>query len=249
MAKKTPERYRERLYRREATAGPLVSFEVQVRQSDLHIRATTDLSQLARDSLLQHRAELESFIARSPSFVASLVPLPLDPLAPLVARAMLEAALVVGVGPMAAVAGAIAEVVGRDLLASTPEVIVENGGDVWLRVSSPGISSAIFAGASPLSGRVGLAIHPELCPLAICTSSATVGHSLSLGRADAAVALAASGALADAAATAIGNAVNGARGIEAGLAVAAGIEGLLGAVVIRGARLGAWGEAVELVSL
>lgn len=243
-----PEDYRERFYRRQATAGRLISFRVQVRQSDLYIRAQRDLSEAARHSLIQHRAKLESYTAVHPGFLDSLIPLPPDPLAPPLVQEMLAAGRAARVGPMAAVAGAIAQAVGRDLLEFSAEVVVENGGDIWLHTPSE-CTVAIFAGASPLSNRVGLRVEPALSPLAICTSSATVGHSLSLGKADAAVAVAPSGALADAAATAIGNAVSGPRALQAGLEAARGIEGLLGAVVICGERLGAWGEAVELVRL
>jgi ApbE superfamily uncharacterized protein (UPF0280 family) len=243
-----PEDYRERLYRRQATAGHLVSFRVQVRQSDIYIRAARDLSEAARASLIQHRSGLESYIAANPAFLEALTPLPLDPLAPPLVSAMLEAGRAAGVGPMAAVAGAIAEAVGRDLTSLSPEVVVENGGDIWLSTPSP-CTVAIFAGPSPLSNKVGLYIRPEISPLSVCTSSASVGHSLSYGKADAAVALTPSGALADAAATAIGNAARGPHPVEAGLEAAQSIPGLLGAVVIAGERLGAWGEAIELVSL
>jgi len=243
-----PEDYRERLYRRQATAGHLVSFRVQVRQSDLYIRAGRDLTEAARSSLIQHRAGLESYAAAHPEFLDALLPMPADPLAPALVREMLEAGRAAGVGPMAAVAGAIAEAVGRDLLPLSPEIIVENGGDIWLAVASTS-TIAIFAGRSPLSNRVGLKVEPGVCPLSICTSSATVGHSLSFGQADAAVAVARTGALADAAATAIGNAARGPQAVAAALEAAQAIPGLLGAVVICGERLGAWGEAVELVRL
>jgi len=243
-----PEDYRERRYRRQATAGPLVSFHVQVRQSDLFVRASADLSCAARNSLIQLRQGLEAYAAAHAGFLTSLAPLPDDPLAPPLVRAMLVAGQAARVGPMAAVAGAIAEAVGRDLLALSPEVIVENGGDIWLATLSP-LTVAIFAARSPLSNRVGLRVPPGASPLSICTSSGTVGHSLSFGKADAAVAVAASGALADAAATAIGNAVAGPAAVEAGLEVARSVPGLTGAVVICGERLGAWGEAVELVRL
>jgi ApbE superfamily uncharacterized protein (UPF0280 family) len=245
---KAPESYRERIYRRRATAGRLVSFQVQVRQSDLYVRAQRDLTEAARASLIKQRAGLESYAAAHPAFLEALTPLPADPLAPPLVQAMLEAGRATGTGPMAAVAGAIAEAVARDLLPASPEVVVENGGDIFLSTLTE-CTVAIFAGRSPLSERVGLLIRPNLSPLSICTSSGTVGHSLSFGRADAAVAIAASGALADAAATAIGNAVASPQAVEAGLAVAKGITGLWGAVVICGERLGAWGEAVELVRL
>ncbi|MCA1989441.1 MAG: hypothetical protein LDL07_09915, partial [Desulfarculus sp.] len=85
-------------------------------------------------------------------------------------------------------------------------------------------------------------------PLAVCTSSGTVGHSLSLGRADAATILAKDAALADAAATALGNRVRTAADLATALDWAQGVPGVLGALVIKGSQLAAWGE-VELVRL
>ncbi len=157
--------------------------------------------------------------------------------------------LQVEIAPMAAVAGALAERVGRALQQEplNPEVIVENGGDLYLEVTSPAIVS-LFAGKSPLSHRVGLRIEAELSPLGVCTSSGSVGHSLSFGRADAACILAHQASLADAAATALGNLVPDAGAIDAALAWAASVPEILGAVVIVGDKLGAWGR-VELVPL
>jgi ApbE superfamily uncharacterized protein (UPF0280 family) len=160
---------------------------------------------------------------------------------------MIEAGRRAGVGPMAAVAGAIAEYVGRDLLGYSNEVIVENGGDIFLAMTDPA-TIAILAGSSPLSNRLGLRADFPQGSVGICTSSGTVGHSLSLGAADAVVVLSESTALADAVATALGNKVGDGADIEAALAAGKAIEGVLGLVVIVGARLGVWGQ-VELVHL
>jgi uncharacterized protein len=145
------------------------------------------------------------------------------------------------------VAGALAARVGRQLAPLSPEVIVENGGDIFLAIGQPA-TVALFAGRSPLSHRVGLHLDPSLSPLGVCTSSASVGHSLSFGRADAACVLAPSAALADAAATALGNRVQGPDTIATALAWAAALPDILGAVVIVGEKLGAWGQ-VELSPL
>jgi ApbE superfamily uncharacterized protein (UPF0280 family) len=104
----------------------------------------------------------------------------------------------------------------------------------------------IFAGSSVLSEKLALRIRPEQTPLGVCTSSGTVGPSLSFGRADAVTVVSPSGAVADAAATRIGNQVKRRGDINRALAVAPEIEGVLGAVIIMGDRVGAWGE-VELV--
>jgi ApbE superfamily uncharacterized protein (UPF0280 family) len=154
---------------------------------------------------------------------------------------MARAASKAGVGPMAAVAGAIAEFVGHDLIALSPEIIIENGGDIFL-ASSRERTIGIYAGNSPLTGKIGLKISGAETPLGICTSSGTVGHSLSFGQADAVVILAKSATLADAAATAIGNLISQADDIPKGIERAQGIKGLKGVIIIKDDRLGLWGE-------
>ncbi len=246
--KKPPASYRHRRYRQLLDPGALVSFEVKVRESDLHLLASADRREETLHHLLAFRNQLEQYIRTCPEFLSSLVPLPPDSLAPPMVKAMLAGAAAAGVGPMAAVAGAIAEFIGKALLASgVEEVMVENGGDIFLARNKECVLS-IFAGESPLSLKVGLTIPRERMPLGVCTSSGTVGHSLSFGTSDAVTVLAPSASLADAVATRLGNEVKTEADIEAALAVARTIPGLLGAVIIKGRQLGAWGE-VRLVRL
>ena len=240
--------YRKRTYRNRVEHGGLVSFEVRIKETDLHILAGQDLRDAASAAVFQYRSQLEGYIARHPKFAAALTPLPLDPTAPAIVKSMLAAGIAAEVGPMAAVAGAMAEYVGRDLLASgAGEVVVENGGDIYFCRKQESVVG-IFAGASPLSNRVGLKVPASLMPIGICTSSGTVGHSLSLGEADAVTVLAKDTALADAVATLVGNAVQPGQGLDAALAKGPTVPGVLGVVIIRGEELGAWGE-VELVPL
>jgi hypothetical protein len=126
-------------------------------------------------------------------------------------------------------------------------VLVENGGDVFLKTRVPR-RMGIYAGSSPLSGTLALKIAPQQTPLGVCTSSGTVGHSLSFGCADAAVILSSSAALADAAATAVANEIHGPEDIPKGIERARAIEGVTGAAIIVGDQLGAYGE-VELERL
>lgn len=142
---------------------------------------------------------------------------------------------------MAAVAGAIGEFVGRELLRMSPEVIVENGGDIFMRTRSPR-KIGIYAGPSPLSQKLAIEVTPEMTPMGICTSSGTFGHSLSFGKCDAAVILAADAALSDAVATATANRVQTEDDLEAAAAFAARIRGVMGAVVIKGERMAVCGE-------
>lgn len=244
-----PGDYKERHYRNWIKSTGLKTFHIQVKETDLHIQADEDLSAVAYHSVLSCRQNIEAFIAAHPEFLTSLVPLPYDDFAPSIVQDMLRVSMMAGVGPMASVAGAIAERVGRDLLADeqTAEVIVENGGDIFISLNCRA-EIAIFAGRSPLSNKIGIALSPAQMPMGVCTSSGTVGPSLSFGLADAVTIAAKSTALADAAATAVGNVVKHRSDIEKGLDLAGRIEGLTAAVIIIKDKIGAWGE-IELVSL
>lgn len=239
--------YQPRKYRNLLLGPHLTSFQVQVKETDLYLRATRDLSENARQSVFRHRYQMEGYILAHPDFLLSLTPLPADEFAPPIVRRMIRAGQAAGVGPMAAVAGAMAEAVGEDLLEECPEVMVENGGDIFL-ASSRETRVGIFAGSSPLSLRLGLVVPPAGHPWGVCTSSGTVGPSLSFGRADAVCILSPSASLADAAATAVGNLVSSPGDLEEGLRRAKAIEGVSGAVIILGEKLAAWGE-VELIEI
>jgi ApbE superfamily uncharacterized protein (UPF0280 family) len=244
MASLSPE---PRTYRTRMARKGLVSFRVAVKETDLLVLAVRDFSREVRDAVVRERQQLEGYIEAHPDFLKALAPWPEDPFAPPVVREMIAAGRKTGVGPMAAVAGAVAERVGRALLSRSSEVIVENGGDIFLKVTRPAII-ALYAGDSPLSHKVGLKIDPWQGPLGVCTSAGTVGHSLSFGRADAACVLAASAPLADACATALGNRVPDAGAVNEALAWVAEVPDILGAVVIVGDKLGAWGQ-VELAPI
>ena len=233
--------YQPRTYRHWIKGNDLISFNVVVKETDLYIRASTNLKSKARKLVLKYRDSLERYIERHPTFLTSLEPLPVDDNAPHIVRAMSEAASKAGVGPMASVAGAIAEFVGTELLAFSPEVIVENGGDIYLKSLDKRIIG-IYAGESPLSGKIGLEIDGADTPLGICTSSGTVGHSLSYGKADAVIVLSKSATLADATATAIANLIKQPSDIPSGIELAKSIEGVSGAIIIKGDNTGLWGK-------
>jgi len=247
----SPSDYKKRGYRQliSSSAGMISSY-VTVKETDLHILAAVNVEEDSYNFVHRYRNQLENYISSHPDFLTALVPLDFDTLAPPIIKDMLQAAIAADVGPMAAVAGAIAEHVGRDLLsAGLDEVIVENGGDIFLQRKDDCVS-AIFAGESPLNQKVGIRIPADSMPAGICTSSGTVGHSLSLGLADSVTVLSASASLADAAATRLGNEVSsgGKEKINHALRVAQTISGLLGVVIICGEHIGAWGE-IDLVGL
>jgi ApbE superfamily uncharacterized protein (UPF0280 family) len=233
--------YEERSYRHFIKDNDLVSFTVKVKETDLFIRAEKDLSAEAIRVVGKCRKPLEHYIQSHPLFMHSLEPLQVEDDAADIVRIMALAGQVAGVGPMASVAGAMAEMVGKELLQYSGEIIVENGGDIFLHTAQKRLVG-IYAGESPFSGKLALEVRPDMMPAGVCTSSGTVGPSLSLGLADAAIILSHSAALADAAATAVGNIVKSEDDIQAALERGQKIVGILGIVVIQGDRMGAWGD-------
>lgn len=233
--------YEPRTYRNLVKGQDLIPFVVEVQETDLYIRAWQNLATEAEECVQKCRAIVEDYIAREPEFETSLKSVNVPDDSPTIVREMAEAAARVGVGPMAAVAGAIAEAVGRELLGFSPEVIVENGGDIFLSTRTQR-RIAIHAGDSPVSYRIAIEVAPEKTPLGVCTSSGTVGHSLSFGNADAVTVLSRSTALADAAATAVGNLINDEKDIPKGIEFARNIAGLEGVLIIVGEKLGVWGD-------
>ncbi len=248
-----PASYQQRRYRLQVggEGNSTATFNVKVNESDLLIRAAdAGLRKMAGERLMYYRHQLEAFLEQFPEVRFQLSPfmIPEHVLVPDVVAAMVAAAGKAGVGPMAAVAGVLAEAVGRDLLAASPVVMVENGGDIFL-AGACSYTVGIFAGRSPFSGKLGIRLsRPEKFSAGICTSSATVGHSLSLGRADAMCVYADSAAFADALATAMGNRIRSAKDLDAVVKDTLAFDSVHGAVAILGDKLAAAGE-VELISL
>ncbi len=237
----------ERTYRNQLDHDRLISFRVIVKETDLFIQACTNLDAQTKESILLHRGYIESFIQRHPDFSASLIPLQFGRPVPGIIANMLDAASRTGVGPMAAVAGAIAEHVGFDLLQFSEEIIIENGGDVFIRTHQP-VTIGIYANRSPLNMRIGLKIDSCDGPMAVCTSSGTVGHSLSFGTADAVTVVSHSCAVADAAATAIANRVKQETDVQEAIYFGKDIKGVKGLVVIKNDKAGMWGD-IHVVQL
>lgn len=218
------------------------SFRVKHRETDLWIRARMNLEKEAMEAVLNCRLQLERYIATREDFLHSLVPLPDDPFAPPLVRRMLDAAIRAEVGPMASVAGAIAEAVGVSLERFSDSVIVENGGDCYLNMHQE-TTIGIFAGPdSPFTGKIALRLGPERFPLGVCTSSATVGPSLSFGKADAVTVISRNTALADAAATRLGNMVKTTADIDKALALAPAIPSVEAVLIVIKDRIGLWGN-------
>jgi len=233
--------YVERFYRGWTGTKDLVPFEVKVRESDLLILAERAMREEALGALVAARADIERYIERDPVFARTHRPHAVAADAPAIVREMAEAAAKWHVGPMAAVAGAVAEHVGRALTAGSSAVVVENGGDVFALASRP-VRFALFAGhASPFSGEIVFEVAAD-GGVGVCSSSGTVGPSFSYGRADAVAAIAGCAAEADAAATAIANTILEEPDVDRVMANPEFRSRLLGLVVAKGGRLGVWGN-------
>jgi ApbE superfamily uncharacterized protein (UPF0280 family) len=238
--------YEERTYRGLIAADDLVTSRVFAGESDLFVLANQDVTQPGRGFLLEVRNDLESYIRRDPSFLTNRIAhRPLHH-APWVVIRMAEVSSYYNIGPMAAVAGAVADCVGQQLTKSQTDVIIENGGDIFVHTRKP-IAFTLYAGEnSPFSGK--LKFKPTLSDrsFGVCTSSGTVGHSYSQGRADAVCVVSQTASQADAAATAVGNQVNHKEDIGRVIQEASNNHNILGIIVALEDKLGIWGE-VEII--
>ncbi len=238
--------YEERTYRRMSRPRDLVCYEVVRKETDLFCCTSVDLKAFIEGRALFYRNQLETYIRERPEFLESLRPIAPDALAPRIVKEMLEASAACGVGPMACVAGAVAEFIGRDIEPRSDEYIIENGGDIFLRTRRER-KVLIYAKDSPYSERIGLKLEPREAAYGVCTSSATVGPSLSFGRADAVCVIGSSSLFADGLATRLGNIVHKEDDIAAALEEGSRFPGVTAILIILGKKLGVWGD-VDLTS-
>jgi len=239
--------YQPREYRNYVKANDLIRFEVIEKETDLLVLAKTNLFEATMSAVIKYRQEIENYIKTDEKFLSSLAPISVPSKAPLIIKAMASATKRVNVGPMAAVAGAISEFVGKELLLLSDELIVENGGDIFLKIDRVR-KMGIYAGNSTFTGKIALELDPRKEPFSICTSAGTVGHSFSFGKADAIIVISSNACLADAAATAIGNEVKEVSDIDKALNLARKIKGLDGVLIIKDDQMGALGK-LKIVAL
>jgi ApbE superfamily uncharacterized protein (UPF0280 family) len=214
----------------------------------------------AKMSFQFHRENLEDYTRSNPTFLKSFSPLTVNSDYKII-ELMAEVAFICDVGPMAAVAGALADLmqeemklVRRDKDLKYEEcriALVENGGEIAIDSEEP-MKIALYAGQNELNLNLGFLVKKEDCPLGIGTSSATVGHAISLGQSDAVTIFAINAALADPAATKVGNAVKGKdieKSIKKGLDIVDQIEGVKGAFISRENKVGQIGKLPQLIKI
>ncbi len=239
--------YEPRSYRDFEQTDRFKAFRVVVEQSDLYVRAASALHGETEELIRRCRSEIEAAITRRHEFLNSLEPIEEHEAdSPAVTR-MVRAGRKAGTGPMAAVAGTVAEYVGRGLLQWSREVIVENGGDLFIKVDEP-VLVGLFAGNSPFNGRLALSVGPTPIPIGVSTSSGTFGHSLSMGNADAATVVSHDIPLADAVATAAGNRISNADDLKKAVEWALSVPGVEGALAVLSDKIAVVGN-LELVPL
>lgn len=238
-------KYTERTYRNQFKNERLVYFNVKVNQTDLRIGAKSNLYDKALESVLKYRNIVETYISKNPDFLKSLTPVKAAPNASFFIKKMCESAKDAGVGPMAAIAGAVSEAVGSELLKYTDEVIVENGGDLYLNCKQD-VKIGIFSGESPFKDKLALNVKASDMPLGVCTSSGKIGHSMSFGKSDTVTVISKNAYLADAMATSAANRVKSAEDIEYVIEYTQKVKGVSGIIAVIDNKIGAWGQ-VELI--
>jgi len=221
----------------------LYATHITERETDLEILTDKRLDEdFIKEKIRLYRWDIESYIDKDRRFLTALKPLAVELNAPKIVQEMAVAAKKADVGPMAAVAGALAESLGRGLLKKGyNEVIIENGGDIFLKTTRIR-TVGIYSGRSKLWKNLGLNIRPKDTPMGICTSSGTIGHSLSFGSADSVVILSKNASLADAVATATCNQVKSKKDLQGALNFSRSIRGISGVVIIMGNNLISWGK-------
>ena len=203
----------------------------------------------AISSIKHHRNELDEYVGNHPEFLYSLTPIRVDE-APLVVRLMADSAEKANVGPMAAVAGVLADLAVKEMTIIGGHVaVVENGGEVSAICDIP-INVALAAGDSPLSRTFGFRLKDF--PIGVATSSGLYSHALSFGEAEAVTVFSTNAGLADAAATAVGNRMQGKncrRAIQRGIKEALSIEGVEGVLIIYKGTVGTGGRIPQLIKI
>ena len=214
---------------------------------DTNLRVACEAFDLVTRTVVEERRRLERYIAGQPEFQTALVPVVLQDNAPEVARRMAAAADLTGLGPMASVAGTLAQLgVEAAQAAGCREAIVENGGDIFIH-SDTTVTIGIYAGNNAIGNQLAFCIPPEDLPLSLCSSSSKMGHSLSFGQCDLATVVARDGALADSAVTLVCNLIRSEGDLMPVLGDVGTIKGISGIFAVKNGKVGMWGHLPQLV--
>lgn len=240
--------YRERSYRSRFSNDERRWFCVKFLESDLWIGVDNGSYSASMEAdtyamLVDLRRSMDAYLLMDPDYKSALTPYDAGIEAPSILKDMSKVSHKTGIGPMSAVAGAVALKVAGFLKSryDVNKVIVENGGDIYAQASTD-MDISVFAGQSPLSEKIGLHIPAGSFPLGICTSSGTVGPSLSLGRADAVMIVCKDVMLADSYATAMANRIQSVNDLQPVIDRISNTPDILGAIAVKDDRMAICGQ-------
>jgi hypothetical protein len=243
LSKMKTNKYQKRFYRDWVKSKDLHLARVSIKETDLQILTDKPVDEaFIRERINYYRRNIEAYITKDRRFLTALKPLAVELNAPPIVKEMAKVARFANVGPMAAVAGAVAEFLGIDLLREGyKDVVIENGGDIFL-ATRKACKVGIYGGKLKLFKGLSLKIKAEDTPMGICTSSGTIGHSLSFGLADSVTILSKNTSLADAVATATANRVRSKSDLQKSVDFVKSIKGILGVIIIIKSHLISWGK-------
>lgn len=232
--------YEERFYRNQIFSK--FKLEVSFKESDLLICTDKRIDRgLAENVLIKYYRQIEEYVKANPSFLNSLFPLEINMGAPEIVKRMGEVSHLTGIGPFSSVAGAVAFYVGKDLLPFCEEIVIENGGDIFLRINEDK-RLGVYLGDRFKIKNVTLKIKKRNCPFGIASSSSVIGHSLNFGRADLVTVIAKNVIIADGFATSLSNRIKKIKDINEIFKEAKDISEIEGLFVAFEDKLFLWGD-------
>jgi ApbE superfamily uncharacterized protein (UPF0280 family) len=231
-------------------------FHIQKNINESAVRCYSDnhyAIEAAFASIQFHRQQLEDYLSKNSQVLHALHPVELQGSVPRVVDTMRSVTEPLRIGPMAAVAGVLADLAVESMLEKNVKVAaVENGGEIYVHTIQTPFNVGLYAGTAPVSAQIGFQIVPSDCPIGVGTSSGTVGHAFSFGKADAATVFAENAAVADASATAVCNTVRGRdiqQSVETGINFAKSLPFIRGAIIVRGDYIGSTGFIPKLLKI
>jgi len=234
-------------------SSDLYEYGVVIGESRIHLKSDSKEAILQSvDDVKRHRRELLEYIWRHPDFLYALKPMTIAGHVPRIIRKMAESSRVAGVGPMASVAGAIADLGLESMIKRGAETaVIENGGEIAAITERP-ISVTLVSNSLAISGKIGFYITQGDCPIGIATSSSKTDHAISFGEADSVTVIADEASLADAAATAVCNSVLGndvKDSIRKGLMKSTELRGVRGVLIVREGQAGSIGKLPKIIKI
>jgi hypothetical protein len=232
--------YQARLYR--LLHKSQFSLEIVYKESDIYLDCSKPLEKnFVKGLVKKYYEEIEKYAKDNPRFLTSLSPLEEDKAAPPIVQEMISASKISGIGPFSSVAGAISWYIGKDLANFCDEIILENGGDLFLKINEDK-RVGLYLGEGIIPQMLTIKIKKRGYPFGICSSSSRIGHSLNFGRADLVTVIASNSILADTFATSFSNRVKRAKDVDNLFTEARTYPFIQGLIVVFGGKITMWGD-------